>query len=125
MPIYGICTAFLSREAAIFYRLLEKVGKALCVMVKICYNNIHEAWVLGSSLWMFPAIHGVQGRGPRRVYEDLCQCKASHLLFLAVRQNRYRRGSILASGNVLLTLRRDLRGRSVPTFGWSGTARSS
>jgi len=27
MPIYGICTAFLSREAAIFYRLLVKVGK--------------------------------------------------------------------------------------------------
>jgi hypothetical protein len=26
MPIYGICTAFLSREAAIFYRLLAKVG---------------------------------------------------------------------------------------------------
>jgi hypothetical protein len=26
MPIYGICTAFLSREAAIFYRLLDKVG---------------------------------------------------------------------------------------------------
>jgi hypothetical protein len=52
---------------------------------------------------MFPAIHGVQGRGPRRVYEDLCQCEASPLLFLAVRQNTCRRGTILASGNALLT----------------------
>ena len=28
MPIYGICTAFLAREAAFFYRLLGKVGKS-------------------------------------------------------------------------------------------------
>jgi hypothetical protein len=27
MPIYGICTAFLSREAALFYRLLGILGK--------------------------------------------------------------------------------------------------
>jgi hypothetical protein len=27
LPIYGICTAFLAREAALFYRLLGILGK--------------------------------------------------------------------------------------------------